>query len=112
MAKKTDADSINKTELIKEALAQDPNARPKAVAASLGHGITARYVSTIKTNLRNGPQGSTKKKPARTLRKKPAAANTAPAVDSLESAIAYVEAVGGLKAAKQQIETIERIKSL
>ncbi|MEZ6130302.1 MAG: hypothetical protein R3C59_16585 [Planctomycetaceae bacterium] len=44
---------VNKSQLIKEALAKNPNASPVEIADSLKeHGITPQYVSTTKFNMK------------------------------------------------------------
>jgi len=106
------ASNVNKTALIKQALAQNPDASPKEVAASAGHGVTAKYVSTVKTNMRTALKKTAKKKPGRPKGSKQAASKAATAPGSLDSAIAFIEAAGGLEAAKRQMETVERIKRL
>ena len=105
MAKK----KINKTQLIKEAIAEVPDATPKDIAAALKkYGITATYVSNVKSTMtskpkkRGRPKGSTSKSVGR----------PAKSTDSLDAAIKFVEQSGGLKSAKAAIEKIERIKSL
>ena len=105
MAKK----KINKTQLIKEAIAEVPDATPKDIAAALKkYGITATYVSNVKSTMkakpkkRGRPKGSTSKSVGR----------PAKSSDSLDVAIKFVEQSGGLKAAKAAIEKIEKIKSL
>ena len=117
MAKKkrrvaSDEPKVNKTKLITEELAKDPDAAPKEVAARVGHGVTPRYVSTVKTNLRAAAKKTVKKKPGRPKGSKQAAAKPASAATHLDAAIAFVKAAGGLEAAKQQIEVIEQIKQL
>ena len=100
---------INKTQLIKDAIVAAPEAKPKEIAAKLKkYGITATYVSNIKSKLdlnaemQSGATASTGNTVGR----------PATAVDSLDAAIKFVEQSGGLKAAKAAIEKIERIKSL
>ncbi|MEO8497406.1 MAG: hypothetical protein ABI614_20235 [Planctomycetota bacterium] len=103
------AKKVNKTKLIKQALSDTPEATPTEIAAALKeYGVTATYVSNVKSMMnakpkkRGRPKGSTNKGVDRPA--KPA--------DSLDAAIAFVEQSGGLKAAKAAMEQIERIKSL
>lgn len=110
--RKSGVSNVNKTALIKEALSQNSGASPKEVAAKVGHGVTAKYVSTIKTNMRNSRKKAVKKKLGRPKGSKRAASKAASATGALAPAIAFIEAAGSLDAAKQQIETIERIKRL
>jgi hypothetical protein len=105
MAKK----KVNKTQMIKQALSDTPEASPKEIAAALKkHGVTAGYVSSIKTQMntkpkeRRQPKGSTSKSVGR----------PATTTDSLDAAIKFIEQSGGLGAAKAAIEKIERIKNL
>jgi hypothetical protein len=105
MAKK----KVNKTQMIKQALSDTPEASPKEIAAALKkHGVTAGYVSSIKTQMntkpkeRRRPKGSTSKSVGR----------PATTTDSLDAAIKFIEQSGGLEAAKAAIEKIERIKNL
>ncbi|MEO8498621.1 MAG: hypothetical protein ABI614_26460 [Planctomycetota bacterium] len=110
--RKSGVSDVNKTALITEALTQDPDASPTAVAASVGNDVTPKYVSTIKTKLRSAHKKTAKKKPGRPKGSKNAATNAVAGTGSLSPAIAFIEAAGGLAAAKRQIETIERIKQL
>lgn len=104
MAKK----KVNKTQLIKEAMSAAPEATPKEIAATLKkYGITATYVSNVKSSLNAKP----KKRRRKGLANK-SAGRTAATTDTLDAAIKFVEQCGGLKAAKAAIEKIERIKSL
>lgn len=100
---------VNKTQLIKNAIVAVPEAKPKEIAAKLKkHGITATYVSNVKSKLDLNAEmqrGATASTGA-------AVGRPATAVDSLDAAIKFVEQSGGLKAAKAAIEKIERIKSL
>ena len=44
---------VNKTQLIKDALAKNPKASPSEIAEGLKkHGISAQYVSTVKSSLK------------------------------------------------------------
>ena len=55
---------VNKTQLIKDALAKNPKASPSEIAEGLKkHGISAQYVSTVKSSLKA-------KKPTKTAKKK------------------------------------------
>jgi hypothetical protein len=108
----SDASQVNKTALIQEALTQNPKASPKEVAANVGHGVTAKYVSRIKSNLKSAGKKTRRKKPGRPKGSKRVAPRAAGAPGNLDTAILFVEAAGGIEAAKQQIETLERIKRL
>lgn len=112
MAKK----KVSKTELIKEALRETPDATPRDIANALKkHGVTATYVSNVKSTMnakpkrRGRPPGTTKA--AKKTTRKTAAPSVASS-GSLDAAIKFVQQSGGLKAAKQAIEKIEQIKSL
>ena len=105
MAKK----KINKAQLIKEAISESPDATPKDIAAALKkYGITATYVSNVKSTMKAKPKKRGRRKGATTKK----AVRPAKSTDSLDAAIKFVEQSGGLKAAKVAIEKIERIKSL
>jgi len=105
MAKK----KVNKTRLIKDALSAAPEATPKEIAATLKkYGVTATYVSNIKSTMNAKPKkrGRPKGSPNKSV-DRPAATT-----DTLDAAIKFVEQCGGLKDAKAAIEKIERIKGL
>ncbi len=105
MAKK----KFNKTQLIKQALSDTPEAKPTEIAAALEkYGITATYVSNIKASMNAKP-----KKPGRPKGSaSKSVGRPAIATDSLNAAIKFIEQSGGLKAAKAAMDQIERIKSL
>ena len=46
-------DRINKTQLIRDAIAASPEASAQEIASSVGHGVTAAYVTTIKSKDKN-----------------------------------------------------------
>jgi len=100
--------SVNKAEIVRQALAKDPDGSPSKIAARLGHGIDPQYVSTIRSKMRTDKKSS--KGRGRPKRTKRAARKTSPG--SLDAAISFIESAGGIEAAKEQIETIERIKNL
>ncbi len=96
-------EKVNKSQLIRDQLAKTPNASPKEIAAAVGHGVTGQVVSVTKSKMKKNTGPATK----RGRRKK-----TASGGGNLDTAISFVEAAGGLPAAKALIEQIERIKSL
>ncbi len=64
------AKKFNKTQLIKQALSDTPEAKPTEIAAALEkHGITATYVSNIKASMNAKPknQADQRDQPARAL---------------------------------------------
>ena len=104
MAKKT----VSKTQRIKQALSDTPEASPKEIAAALKkYGVSASYVSNIKTTMNAKPK---KRRPKGSTRK--SVGRPATITDPLDAAIKFIEQSGGLKAAKIAMEKIERIKSL
>jgi len=62
---------VNKTQLIKAALAKSPNVSPVEIAERLkSSGVTAQYVSTVKFNMKKNGGNGVSKKPAKKSRKK------------------------------------------
>lgn len=105
MAKK----SINKSDLVRQYLAQHPEKGPTAIAQQInddkGIKITSNFVATVKTKLKK-TSGSTatastpvKKKPA-AVRAKSAPTKPAPAA---VSAAGLVQHIANLKAAAQRL---------
>jgi len=92
---------VNKIQLIRDQLKSTPTAGPTEIAAIIGHGITAQYVSIVKSNMKK--KSGTKKKVKKTK---------AGSGDPLISAINFIEEVGGINQAKDALATIERIKQL
>jgi hypothetical protein len=108
--------TINKSQIVRDALAKNPEASPKEIAAKLkAQGITAQYVSVVKSNSKAKKAGKksgakktvAKKKPGRKPGRKAASTTS-----SLDATIEFIEASGGIDAAKAAIAQIERIKSL
>jgi hypothetical protein len=114
MAKKAAAPG-NKSQAIREALAANPDKSPKEIAELLsaqGYKLNAQYVSTIKSNANKKAGGGRKvlrRKPGR-----PAGGGRPTAVagmGTMEAAIAFVRAAGGLDQAKQTLAVLESIKA-
>ncbi len=100
MAKKT----VNKAQLIKDALAADPKATPVEIAKSLKkHGITANYVSNVKS------VGSPKKKKKRG---RPAATTSSDKVSlgDLVRAKKLADGLGGVDKAKSLLDAVAKLR--
>jgi len=107
MAKKA---AVNKSALIREALASHRGTAPSEIATLLNekHGLklTGQYVSTIKSNAlkkkgrRGGSRGAGRKSMVR-------AGGTGMA--GVPAALEFIKAAGGLEAAKSALGTLEEI---
>jgi hypothetical protein len=114
MAKKASAPG-NKSQAIRDALAAHPDKSPKEISELLseqGFKLNAQYVSTIKSNMNRKASGG------RTVvrRKKPGRASGAgrPSLSGLgtmEAAVSFVQAAGGLEQAKQALAMLESIRT-
>jgi len=105
MAKK----KVNKTQLIKDALAKNPKASPSEIAEGLkNHGISAQYVSTVKSSLKA-------KKPTKTAKKKVAKKTVAKKSDKvslgdLVKASRLAEELGGVDKAQEMLNALAKLK--
>ena len=115
MAKKASALG-NKSQAIRDALAANPDKSPKDIAELLsaqGYKLNAQYVSTIKSNANKKSGGGKmvvrRKKPGRPA----GSARTAGGgeMSTMEAALAFVQAAGGLEQAKQALAMLESIKA-
>jgi predicted transcriptional regulator len=103
MAKKQAKKQVNKTQLIKDAMVKNPNASPAEIAKGLSkHGITAQYVSVVKSNLKKGKK-TTKRKG--TGKKKEAAFT----VSELVKAGKLAEELGGVEKAKEVLDVLGKL---
>jgi hypothetical protein len=93
---------ISKAQRAKDQIAKTPDAGNIEIAKLCGNGVTPADVGNARTSLKNKSKGTKK-------RGKP---TTKTATGDLDAAISFVEAAGGLDAAKALIAQIERIKSL
>jgi hypothetical protein len=115
VAKKASAPG-NKSQAIREALAANPGKSPKEITEIVtkqGFKVTPAYVSIIKYNLSKA--GGTGRKVV-VLRKvgRPAgrgASASASGMGTMEAALAFVQAAGGLEPAKQALEMLESIRA-
>ncbi len=100
---------VNKTQLIKDALAKNPKASPIEIAESLkNHGISAQYVSTVKSSLKA-------KKPTKTAKKKVAKKTVAKKSDKvslgdLVKASRLAEELGGVDKAQEMLNALAKLK--
>ena len=106
MAKKT------KTQLIKDALAANPQAAPAEIAKQLAkHKVTAGYVSTIKSSMGGKKKSATKtgKKPGA---KKPAtkAVSDKVSLSDLVKASKLADELGGVDKARELLNAVAKIK--
>lgn len=92
---------VNKSKMILNYCAKHPEAKPKEVAATLNKsdklGISAQYVSTIKSKHRGVGGGST-------------ATRRRVDLHGLIEAKKFIERVGGLKAAQDAINAIAQLQ--
>lgn len=103
MAKRT----INKTALIKAELDKNPAAKPKAIAAALKkHGVTAAYVSAIKTS--HGKKAGGKKKPGRAAGSR--ATGEKVALNDLVRAKELADELGGVEKAQKLLDAVAQLR--
>jgi len=107
MAKKA---AVNKSALIREALAAHRGTAPSEIAAMLNeqHGLklSGQYVSTIKSNAskKKGRRGGRRQAGRRTMSRTVGNGMTA-----VPAALEFIKAAGGLEAAKSALGTLEEI---
>jgi len=100
---------VNKTQLIKDALAKNPKASPSEIAEGLkSHGISAQYVSTVKSSRKA-------KKPTKTAKKKVAKKTVAKKSDKvslgdLVKASRLAEELGGVDKAQEMLNALAKLK--
>lgn len=99
---------VNKTQLIKEAMAKNPDATPIEIAESLKNsGITAQYVSTVKFNMKNKGQkpGAKKSGTRRTIGK----GEPTYTLSELVKASELAEKLGGIEKATELLNAINKL---
>ena len=107
MAKKA---AVNKSALIREALAAHRGTPPSEIATMLNekHGLklSGQYVSTIKSNAlkKKGRRGGRTKAGRKTM-----ARTGANGMGGISAALEFINAAGGLEAAKSALGTVEAI---
>lgn len=116
MAKKT---ATNKTKLIKEAMAANPEATPKEIADSLSkHGITAQYVSTVKFNMNKKAEGRPVGKPGRRPATATIGSSSGSSIGTSSGSIEYSDLVkakgladqmGGVQKAKAVLDALNEL---
>ena len=95
---------VNKTQLIKDALAKNPKASPIEIAEGLkNHGISAPYVSTVKSSLKA-------KKPTKTAKKKVAKKSDKVSLGDLVKASRLAEELGGVDKAQEMLNALAKLK--
>lgn len=97
---------VNKSALIREALAANPEKSPLEISELLkGKGVTISplYVSNIKSNAKG------KKKAKKLKRKAARAAAGNSGMGAVNAAIEFIKSAGGLDAAKEALGTVETI---
>ena len=100
MAKK----KVNKTQLIKDALAKNPKASPIEIPEGLKkNGISAQYVSTVKSSLKA-------KKPTKTAKKKVAKKSDMVSLGDLVKASRLAEELGGVDKAQEMLNALAKLK--
>lgn len=94
---------FNKTQLIKEALAQTPNASPIEIAESLKNsGVTPQYVSTVKFNMKKKANKKTGKNPVKKAEPKFT-------LSELVKASKLAEELGGVDKAQELLNAISKL---
>ena len=97
---------INKSAEVRTYLAANPGVGPKEVAKALSKlGISAAYVSTIKSKMKS--QSATKVVGAK--RGRPAKATSANDLAPVVAAASFIKQCGGVDAAKNAFRTAEQI---
>ena len=92
---------INKTTLIREALKKNPSASPAKIAEGLKkHGISAQYVSTIKSTTKT--KGSEQQKGRKTTKDEVS-------VSDLVKASKLAEDLGGVAKAQEILNVLAKI---
>lgn len=116
MAKKASAPG-NKSLAIRAALAANPDKSPKEITqivTAQGFKVTPAFVSIVKYNLSKAGGKSGKKVVVRRKVGRPAGSGRATVgtgMGTMEAAIAFVHAAGGLDQAKQTLAMLESIKA-
>lgn len=99
---------VNKSALIREAIATHPEKSPIEISELLktqGLKVPPQYVSTVKSNSKT--KGS--KKGKRSKRKSARALRGQNGMGAVNAAVEFVKSAGGLEAAKAALGTIETI---
>jgi len=110
MAKKKP--KVNKTQVIRDYLAENPDTAPKEVAATLskqGLSVTANYVSTIKTNMKAKGKGKKKVAAKKKAAPKKKAADAKILLSALMEAKKLAAKLGGIEQAKQAINALAQL---
>ena len=110
MAKKKT--KVNKTQLIKDFLAENPGTAPKDVAAILskqGLSVRANYVSTIKTNMKAKKKSGKKAAPKKAVAAKKQVATDQISLSALLEAKKLAARLGGVEQAKQAISALAQL---
>jgi len=102
---------VNKTELIKNALAKNPDASPTEIAKDLAkYKITPQYVSVVKSSMKKKTTKKTVKKPGnKSSKRSTKTSEPAFTVSELVKANKLAEELGGIRKAKEVLDAIERI---
>ncbi len=100
---------VNKTQLIKDALAKNPKASPSEIAEGLKkHGISAQYVSTVKSSLK--PKKPTKTAKKTVAKKKVAKKSDKVSLGDLVKASRLAEELGGVDKAQEMLNALAKLK--
>ena len=110
-------EGVNKSQVIREALAEMPESSPKEIAERVNSqhnlGVTAQYVSVVKSQdkKKSGPgtgRGNGRKQTAAARTTQARAVPATP--DVLDASISLVEAAGGLDGARAALDRLERLR--
>ena len=100
---------VNKTQLIKDALAKNPKASPIEIAEGLKkHGISAQYVSTVKSSLK--AKKPTKTAKTKVAKKKVAKKSDKVSLGDLVKASKLAEELGGVDKAQEMLNALAKLK--
>ncbi len=108
MAKKKSVNkrTVNKSKLIKDALAKSPNASPVEIADQLKSlGVTAQYVSTVKFNMKKSGNGVSKKYAKRSGK----TSEPTFTLSELIKANKLAEDLGGVEKAQELLSAISKL---
>jgi len=102
----------SKTDIIKEYLEKNPNAKGKEAEAALKkHGITAQYFYTIQSSLSNRKKRAGKKKAGRkVVRRKVRIGSPALSVEELQNVATFAAEFGGLDKLSAAITSLRQFQ--
>lgn len=101
----------SKTDIIKEYLEKNPNAKGKEAEAALKkHGINAQYFYTIKSSLTNRKKRAKKKAGRKVVRKKVRIGSPTLTVEELQNVASFAAQFGGLDKLSAAITSLRQFQ--